>query len=171
MTMLRTERLILRRPTPADWSAFRDFFFSERSASLGGPFTIGKSWRHFAAALGHWEIHGHGMWAVTFPEDDTAVALVGPWVPADWPETEIGWMVFAAELEGKGFATEAARAAVRHAFDVLGWDTVVSYIAPGNQRSIRLAEKLGAVLDDAAPKPEANPNTLVYRHPRPEVTG
>lgn len=164
---LQTQRLVLRRPVPADWPAFRDFFTSERAASMGGPLTIGKTWRHFAAELGHWEIHGYGMWAVTLRGDDTAVALIGPWVPLDWPETEVGWIVLSAEVEGTGVATEAAAAAVRHAYDVLQWDTVVSYIAPDNIRSIRLAEKLGAVRDDTAPAPEAYPDTLVYRHPKP----
>ncbi|MFQ1699624.1 GNAT family N-acetyltransferase [Loktanella agnita] len=164
---LTTERLILRRPTPADWPAFRDFFASERSAGVGGPQTIGQSWRQFAAELGHWEIRGYGMWAVTLRGDDTALGLIGPWVPDDWPETEIGWMMLSADHEGTGIAAEAARAAVRHAFDVLGWTTAVSYIAAGNTRSLRLAEKLGAVRDDAAPKPDGYPDTLVYRHPVP----
>ncbi|WP_411891141.1 GNAT family N-acetyltransferase [Yoonia sp. SDW83-1] len=167
---LQTPRLILRRPTPADWPAFRDFYISERAASLGGPATLGKSWRHFASELGHWEIHGYGMWTVTLRGDDTAVGLIGPWTPVDWPETEIGWIILSGDLEGKGVAAEAAAAAVKHAYEVLGWHTAVSYIASENTRSIRLAEKLGAVRDDNAPKPEAYPDTLVYRHPVPEVS-
>ncbi len=166
-TTLQTQRLILRRPKPADWPAFRDFFASDRSTSLGGPVTVGKSWRHFASELGHWEIHGYGMWTVTLRGDDKPAGLIGPWVPADWPETEIGWIILSGDLEGTGVATEAAAAAVRHAYEALGWDTAVSYIAPENTRSIRLAEKLGAVLDQTAPKPEAYPDTLVYRHPAP----
>lgn len=166
---LQTERLTLRRPVPADWPAFRDFFASDRSASLGGPVTIGKSWRHFASELGHWEIHGFGMWAVTLRDSARTVGLIGPWCPVDWPETEIGWLILSADIEGTGIATEAAIAAITHAFDVLQWDTAVSYIGADNSRSIRLAEKLGAVRDDGAPKPDAYPDTLVYRHPKPGV--
>lgn len=162
---LSTDRLILRRPASGDWPTFRDFMMSDRSAAFGGHRDLGKSWRAFAAELGHWEIFGHGMWAVTRRDEDTALGLVGPWTPPDWPETEIGWMILADGVEGTGIATEAAQAALTHAFDVLGWDTAVSYIGPGNTRSIRLAVKLGAVLDDAAKAPSAG--TLVYRHPRP----
>ncbi|MFU8822946.1 GNAT family N-acetyltransferase [Yoonia sp.] len=161
---LNTDRLTLRRPTADDWPAFHDFMMSDRSTAFGGHKDLGKAWRTFASELGHWEIFGYGMWAVTRQDDDTAIGLVGPWTPPDWPETEIGWMILSDAVEGTGIATEAAKAAVDHAFNVLGWDTVVSYIAPGNTRSIRLAEKLGAVLDTGATGPAAD--TLVYRHPK-----
>ena len=159
---LQTQRLVLREPNPSDWPAFRDFMMTDRAAAFGGQGDLGKTWRTFAAELGHWQIFGHGMWAVTKRGSDTCLALVGPWTPPDWPETEIGWMVLDAKVEGTGIATEAAQAALSHAFDVLGWETAVSYIAPGNDRSIRLAEKLGARLDPAATGPTAD--TLVYRH-------
>ncbi|MBQ2262651.1 MAG: GNAT family N-acetyltransferase [Loktanella sp.] len=161
---LKTDRLILRRPVADDWPAFHDFMMSDRSTAFGGHRNLGNAWRTFASELGHWEIFGYGMWAVTLDDEDTALGLVGPWTPPDWPETEIGWMILSDKAEGTGIATEAAKAAVAHAFDVLGWETVVSYIAPDNARSIRLAEKLGAVLDTAAKGPKAY--TLVYRHPK-----
>ncbi|MEL7026999.1 MAG: GNAT family N-acetyltransferase, partial [Pseudomonadota bacterium] len=53
-------------------------------------------------------------------------------------------------------------------FTELGLSTLVSYIDPENARSIALAERLGAVRDDEAEKPEDNP--LVYRHPTPEAS-
>lgn len=167
--MLHTKRLILRRPAGRDWPVVRDFFMSPRAADVGGPHDLGRAWRHFAAEVGHWDILGYGMWAVTLRGDDTIVGLIGPWSPADWPETEIGWFILDPGIEGTGIATEAARAAITHAWDVLGWSTIVSYIDADNTRSIRLAEKLGAVLDPAAPQPKPDQPCLVYRHPRPEV--
>lgn len=167
MERLETVRLILRRPNGSDWPQARDFFTSDRATGIGGPLTLGKAWRSFAAEIGHWDILGYGMWAVTRRGDDTAVGLIGPWCPADWPETEIGWMIWADDLEGTGIATEAARAAIDHAWQVLGWSTAVSYIAPDNTRSIRLAERLGAVHDPDAPQPKPETPCLVYRHPAP----
>ena len=164
---LETDRLILRPPNTDDWPAARDFFVTDRAAGVGGPYTEGKAWRHFAGEVGHWHVLGFGMWAVTRRGEDRALGLIGPWCPVDWPENEIGWMIWDPSIEGTGLATEAASAAIAHAFDTLGWDTVVHYIAPDNKRSIRLAEKLGAVRDDTAPKPAAYPGTLVYRSPRP----
>lgn len=164
---LTTDRLILRRPTGDDWPAARAFFTSDRAATLGGPLTEGRAWRVFASEIGHWDIRGYGMWSVTRKGDPTAIALIGPWFPADWPETEVGWMVWDASAEGTGIAAEAARAAVDDAYTRLGWSTVVSYIAPANARSIRLAERLGAVPDPDAPQPKPDEPCLVYRHPRP----
>ena len=167
MTMLQTERLVLRRPVPGDWEAFHAFMMSERSTAFGSHRDLARAFRSFAAELGHWEIFGYGMWAVTRQGSDAALALIGPWSPPDWPEPEVGWMVLAPEAEGTGLATEAARAAIADAYGRLGWPTVVSYVGPENTRSIRLAEKLGAVLDPAAPQPRPDDPVLVYRHPRP----
>ncbi len=165
---LDTLRLVLRRPAGRDWPQAREFFLSDRSAGIGGPLTLGRAWRMFASELGHWDICGYGMWTVTRRGDDTAIGMIGPWTPADWPETEIGWMIWSADLQGIGIATEAAQATIRHAYEVLGWQTAVSYIAPTNTRSIRLAEKLGAVVDPDAAQPPVDKPVLVYRHPQPK---
>lgn len=165
---LHTANLVLRRPAPQDWTAFRDFMMSDRAAMFGSHRNLGKAFRSFAAELGHWQIFGYGMWAVTRRGDDVIRALIGPWSPPEWPEPEIGWIVLDPEAEGTGLATEAARAALSHAFGVLGWPTVVSYIGTDNARSAALAEKLGAVIDPDAAQPVPDTPLLVYRHPRPE---
>jgi len=166
---LQTARLILRPPAPQDWPAFHDFMMSDRATAFGSHKDLARAFRSFAAELGHWQIFGYGMWAVTARGEDTALGLVGPWTPPDWPEREVGWMILSGAAEGAGIATEAARAAIRHAYEVLGWPTVVSYIGPDNTRSIRLAEKLGARLDPAAPQPRPADPVLIYRHPAPEA--
>jgi RimJ/RimL family protein N-acetyltransferase len=162
--MLHTARLVLRTPTSGDWPTYRAFMDSTRAKAFKQQGDIGAIWRSFAAELGHWQMFDCGMWAVTKRGDDTAVALIGPWTPPDWPENEIGWMVFDQNVEGTGIATEAARAAVNHAFGVLGWKTAVSYIHPDNTRSIRLAEKLGALHDSDAKVPVAYHDNHVWRH-------
>jgi RimJ/RimL family protein N-acetyltransferase len=58
------------------------------------------------------------------------------------PAVEIGWRL-AFEHWGKGFATEGARAARRHAFETLKLEEVVSFTVPANLRSRRVMEKLG----------------------------
>ncbi|MEV8466246.1 GNAT family N-acetyltransferase [Fluviibacterium sp. DFM31] len=167
MGPLTTERLILRRPAPDDWPTFQGWAMSDRAAMAGGRKDLGGAWRQFASVLGHWQIRGFGMWALTRPGDDTCFGMVGPWFPADWPETELGWILFDG-AEGQGYASEAARAARRHAYDVLGWSTAVSYIEPDNLRSIAVAERLGATLDPQAAQPKPDTPQLVYRHPGPE---
>lgn len=166
---LQTKRLILRQPEPGDWGIFRSFMLSDRASHFSSMNSVGAAWRAFAAELGHWEIFGYGMWAVTLRGDNDCLALIGPWTPEDWPETEIGWMVLDPAIEGTGIATEAAQAAITHAWDVLNWRTIVHYIDADNTRSIRLAEKLGAAFDPSAPQPRPDKLCLVYRQPQPET--
>lgn len=165
--VIETERLVLRGPEPRDWAGFRDFFMSERAAYVGGPFPRRKAWYAFATEIGHWHIHGFGMWAVTMKGDDTCLGNVGCWFPDTWPEKEIGWQLW-PEAEGRGIAHEAALAARAYAYGSFGWSGAVSYIDHANARSIRLAERLGAVRDDAAVRPVGD-DCLVYRHPAPEA--
>jgi RimJ/RimL family protein N-acetyltransferase len=82
--------------------------------------------------------------------------------PPEYPERELGWVILEG-FEGKGYAFEAAKLARAYAFETLKFETLVSYIDPDNARSIRLAEKLGAVRDDKAARPEGD-GCLVYRH-------
>lgn len=145
------------------------FYATERARYVGGPMEARQAWRFFGTELGHWDMRGFGMYAVTEKGSNDALGIVGHWYPWGWPETEVGWVLFDAENQGKGFATEAARACVDHAWHTLGWDTVVSYIATDNAASIKVAERLGATPDPEAATPFPDEPCLVYRHPRPEV--
>ena len=44
---------------------------------------------------------------------------------------------------GAGYATEAGRAATEWAWSVLGAERLISLIHPDNDRSVRVAERLG----------------------------
>ncbi|MDO5606507.1 MAG: GNAT family N-acetyltransferase [Paracoccus sp. (in: a-proteobacteria)] len=170
--VLTTERLILRAPTAADWPAWRAFSLSDRAAFVRAPdYDAQKAWRTFGTMIGQWVLRGWGEFVFTLKGDDRALGMVGPWFPEGWPEPEIAWMMWDTDHGGKGLALEAARAAVAHALGPLGWDTAVSYIDPANTASIRLAERLGAVLDPDAATPElAESKTLLaYRHPKQEA--
>lgn len=164
---LETERLVLRMPEPGDAGAFMDFLGSERSGFMGGPKPRDLAWRSFAAIAGHWTLRGFGTFIVTRRADGAPVGMAGPWFPEGWPEREIGWSVWLPEAEGHGIAFEAARATLTHVYRDLGWETAVSYIARGNARSIRLAERLGALRDPAARGP--GEEDIVYRHPAPAL--
>ncbi len=78
-----------------------------------------------------------------------------------FPEPELGWLLYPA-AEGHGFAAEAACALRHWSQTECRLPTLVSYVDPGNVRSCRLAERLGAVLDGDASRPD--PTDLVYRH-------
>ena len=62
--------------------------------------------------------------------------------PEGWPGFEIGWTIARAHW-GKGYAIEGARRALEYAFTELKREHVISLIRPGNQGSIKVAERLG----------------------------
>lgn len=164
---LHTERLTLRGPEAGDWPAFREYFASDRSVYTGGPYGDDKkTWILFAAEIGHWHLHGFGMWTVE--HDGAPIGLVGCWYPEGWPEKEIGWLIWDG-FEGRGFAHEAAKAVRAHCYGPLNWPTAVSYIHRDNTRSIALATRLGCTHDTDAVHP--NPDALVFRHPKPSDLG
>ena len=166
--LLETERLILRRPRADDLSAWQRFFLSDRAIHVGGGSEAdeGVAWRAFASIIGHWTLNGCGPFVLDLRETGKPVGSVGPWYPGGWPERELGWNIWEAELEGGGYAWEAVVRIRRHVFDDLGWKKAVSYIDPENKRSIALAEGLGCILDAEAAIPDGYP-VLVYRHPAP----
>ncbi len=166
---LTTARLTLRAPCAADWQYWRDFAATDRARFVGGPIDEAKAWRAFGHLIGMWVLRGYGSFVFHETGSDMPLGMCGPWHPADWPEAEIGWTVWSAEAEGKGYAFEAATAARAHAFANLGWQTAVSYIDPDNARSIALALRLGAIMDPAAPPPPFDKPVLVYRHLTPVV--
>lgn len=166
--LLTTERLRLRRPGPQDLEPSIRFFRSQRARWAGYAATRADAWRGFCVELAHWDLRGYGMFALTTHDDDACLGLVGPWFPEGRPEFELGWVLFDG-AEGKGYAFEATVAARGYVYEVLGWETVVSYINEDNTRSIALAERLGAVLDPYAET--LAPDCRVYRHPAPSELG
>ncbi|MEM9972848.1 MAG: GNAT family N-acetyltransferase [Pseudomonadota bacterium] len=172
--ILETERLTLRAPQPGDYPVWEAFYGSPRAQYIGGPGGVREAWRGFCHVAGMWVLRGYGSFILCAKGTDIPLGMVGPWHPADWPEREIGWTIWAPDAEGKGYAYEAALASRAYAYDVLGWDTAVSYIDGRNARSIALAERMGALRDPAAscpPHAAKNPDIedLVYRHPAPET--
>ncbi len=164
---LESERLVLRPHRVEDFDRMADLYASPRSKYIDGPLSRGVAWCVFAADVGHWELLGFGAWAIELRETGVYVGQVGLNLPANFPERELGWLLW-QEFEGKGYALEAALRAREFAYRTLGWDTLVSYIDPENARSIRLAERMGATPDPHAPTPDADP-CLVYRHPSPSA--
>ena len=162
-----TERLILRAPTLADFEPLAAFYASDRSVYEDGPYTRKAAWREFCTSVAAWHFFGFGTFTIEARKTGDWVGEVGLNFPDDYPEHEIGWTL-GAGFEGKGYAYEAASAARDWAYTDAKLPGLVSYIDPANDRSIRLAERLGAVRDDAAPRPEDDP-CLVYRHPAPET--
>lgn len=172
---IETERLILRAPQLSDFDTIAAFLADDRSKTIGaGNMDRTEAWKVFSRIAGMWFLRGYGLFIVEEKATGKPVAGIGPWFPITWPERELGWSVWTAEAEGKGIAFEAASVARDYAFEVLGWDTAVSYIDASNTRSAALAKRLGAVIDPDAAYPgfgtqgdEDEEPCLVFRHTPP----
>jgi len=143
---LDTPRLILRSMEPADFDAFAAMMADQEVARF---ITLDQkaqdrmdAWRTMAYAMGHWLMRGFGMWAVVEKASGRFIGRVGPNYPEGWPDREIGWAL-AREDWGKGYATEAAGAAMEYEFAVLRWPRAISIIHPENTRSAAVARRLG----------------------------
>jgi RimJ/RimL family protein N-acetyltransferase len=94
----------------------------------------------------HWNEHGFGLWAVVPRGSDEPVGWAGlsvpTFLPAVLPAVEVGWLLARSEW-GRGYATEAAFAAVAYGFDELGLDRLISIVYLENTRSAAVAERLG----------------------------
>jgi len=143
--MLETERLLLRPPVATDFEGFADFMGDEQAAKyVGGLQARPIAWRSFLQIAGSWQILGFTMFSVIEKSSGAWIGRVGPWMPEGWPGTEVGWGILPAYW-GRGFATEAAVAAIDWAFETLGWEEVIHVIAPDNLASRRVAAKLGSI--------------------------
>lgn len=169
--VLSTERLTLRAPQATDFEAFAPFVMSDRARFIGGggDKTLGQAWRILAVITGHWHLRGWGTFVIVDKATGDPLGAAGPWMPGDWPEPELGWTIWTAEAEGKGYAHEAVVALRRHAYADLGWKTAVSYIDERNDRSLALARRLGCTRDDGAARPNPDEPLQVWRHPAPET--
>ncbi|MGR3323465.1 MAG: GNAT family N-acetyltransferase [Pseudooceanicola sp.] len=165
--VLHTERLTMRGPDARDIAPIRDFYASDRSQFVGGPLTAELAWRQLGTEIGHWTLRGYGRWMVDVTDTGETVGMVGLWNPEGWPEPELGWDLFEGQ-EGKGYATEAAQAARAYAYDVLGWQTLISLVKPANTASAAVAQRLGAALDSAFTHERWGP-MQVWRHPAPDM--
>ena len=165
MIVLETPRLRLVMPGAAHVAAHEGFLTSGRAATLGWQVMPHDAWRSFATFVGHHGLRGFGPLVAEARDDGRAVGIFGPWLPMGQPENEILWSVWSDADQGKGLAHEATQATLRHAFGKLGWETAVSYIAHGNDRSAALARRLGAVQDGTWTTPRGT-EVRVFRHPR-----
>ena len=112
------------------------------------PFTPEETWTRLLRFIGHWALLGFGYWAVEHRKSSEFIGEVGfadyrrDLKPSLEGTPEIGW-VFASQAHGKGFATEAVRAAIAWGDITFGRKRTACIIAPGNAASIRVATKCG----------------------------
>lgn len=159
---LTTARLTLGPITPAHAGAFIAFCATDASRFIGGPADQRDAWEGAAICAGLWALRGHGPFWVSNRDTGELLGRVGPYFPIWRSEPELTWVIYPAH-QGKGFATEAARAA-RDWCDAQGLAPMVSLINLDNAASICVAERLRATYEAPHPLPDSD-KIHRWRHP------
>jgi RimJ/RimL family protein N-acetyltransferase len=143
---LHTARLVLRGWRPEDFPPYAAMLADDETARFitaqGRGLSEADAWNDMVWLIGHWQMLGYGMFVVEERATGAFLGRVGPLRPPSWPEFEIAWSL-APGARGKGYAVEAAQAAIDWSFETLGLERIVSIIDPRNSASRRVAERLG----------------------------
>ena len=147
LVTLSSNRVCLRQWRKEDQAPFAamnsdprvmEYFPSALSRAASNAL-IDRIQRHFCE-------HGFGLWAIEIPDVAPFIGFTGLAIPGFsahfTPCVEIGWRL-AFEHWGYGYATEAARLALGHAFGPLALAEVVSFTSTPNRRSRAVMERLG----------------------------
>lgn len=139
---LHTERLTLREYRREDFDAFAAHLADPVSSAHLVLADRQTAWRIFCSQAGLWLLDGAGWWAVEEKETGRLVGNVGAFFREESTVMELGWNTYRA-FWGRGFAHEAAAAALNHAFEVRREPKVRALIASANASSLRVATRLG----------------------------
>lgn len=169
---VETPRLVLRQWLADDRRPFAMMNADPRVTEFLLPLTEAQSDALAGRLAASIDEHGWGFWAVEAPGVAPFVGFVGikplpPTLPFA-PGVEVGWRL-AQPYWGRGYALEAAEAALRVGFEQVGLDEIVSFTAVGNVRSRAVMARLGmqedANLFDHPAVPEGHPlrQHVLYR--------
>ena len=169
--VLETERLVLRGHTREDFPAFAAMWGdADVTRFVGGkPLSQEDAWAKFMRTFGHWELTGMGFWSVQDRVSGLRVGETGfldvkrEIAPSLDGTPEIGW-AFAKSAQGKGYATEAVRAALAWGEQRLGKIRFACIIAPQNAPSLNVAAKTG-FKEFARTIYKGEPAVMLYRDP------
>lgn len=165
---LTTARLRLRPWRESDLAPFAamnaDPLVMEHFAA---PLTREESDAYARRMMAAIEGRGWGNWALEEIGGEPFVGFAGLSVPSFeahfTPCTEIGWRL-ARSAWGRGYATQAARAALAFGFGELGLAEIVSFTALANARSIAVMERLGMRRDGEFDHPRLPAGHRLQRH-------
>lgn len=149
--ILETERLYLREMNQADFNSLCSILQDEKTMyAYEGAFSDSEVQEWLDRQITRYQKWNFGLWAVILKETDEMIGQCGltmqPW--KDTEVLEIGYL-FNKSYWHKGYATEAAQACKKYAFEVLKADEVYSIIRDTNIASQNVAVRNGMTVTDS----------------------
>ena len=145
MSAVSTERLLLR---PLEWDdreAYAAFRFHPEVARWLSPADrdpMAASEATIARFQSDWSTRGYAPWGVFC--DGKLIGQCGLNFVPEFGETEVLWALH-PDAWGKGYATEAARAALKFGFETIRLDLIFAVTKPDNLASQAVMKRLGLV--------------------------
>lgn len=165
MKSIRTKHLILRNWQEEDFEPFANMNADPKVMEFF-PATLTRTESDALAKkfIDHIQTHGWGPWAISAP-DAPFIGFVGikavHYLPHIPEAVEIGWRL-AYPYWGRGYAAEAALAALEYGFKTLHLNEIVAFTVEKNVRSRKVMEKIGMTHD---PKDDFHHPALPKDHP------
>lgn len=146
---IRTDRLVLRPPSVGDEKAIFAIHADPETNrhNPGGPMKdLAEAGECLAQWINDWSVHGIGYWCVATANNPEIIGVSGVRV-TEWAGRNVLnlYYRFAPETWGKGYATEAAKEAVKAARILMPALPVVARTRPTNLSSMRVAERVGLI--------------------------
>ena len=170
---IETPRLILRPWQGHDLAPYAEICADPevmKYVADGKPRTPEQSADAIRFFEGEWHTRGYGVFAVELKETDQLMGFAGflypDFLPQVLPSVEIGWR-FGRPFWGRGYATEAAQAALDYGLNDRGLTDIVSIFHLENKASERVMQKIGLRFDQFTTEPVTEQTVGVYRLPAP----
>ena len=145
MTAVSTERLLLRPLEWADREAYAAFRFHPEVAKWLSPADrdpLAAAEATIARFRSSWNTRGYAPWGVF--REGRLIGQCGLNFVPEFEETEVLWALH-PDAWGQGYATEAARAALKLGFETIGLSLIFAVTKPDNVASQAVMKRLGLV--------------------------
>lgn len=164
--VLETERLYLREMKQADFNSLCKILQDEETMyAYEGAFSDAEVQEWLDRQISRYQKWGFGLWAVVLKETGEMIGQCGLTMQLwkDEEVLEVGYL-FQRSYWHKGYATEAARACKKYAFESLNADEVCSIIRDTNTASQGVAIRNDMIRTDCWVKHYRGVDMLHYRY-------
>jgi RimJ/RimL family protein N-acetyltransferase len=142
--VLETERLVLKRFSPADTQGFYELNLDPEVIRYTGDVSFASvvEAEAFIRNYDHYERYGFGRWSVFIRDSGNYIGFCGLNYRLALDEVDVGFR-FLKRYWGKGYATEAARGSLLYGFNEYALNKIVGRAIQENLASHRVLQKLG----------------------------